>query len=139
MNIEPTLFFPETKPFVPVGITLTEAAVKHISHQLLMRRTDGYPGFKDENLAKGSLGIRFGVTGAGCGGYSYVVEFVDVDSDEDHVFEQDNIKIFVDKKSILLIDGMEVDHVTDGFNSGLEFSNPLAGVTCGCGESFTMV
>ena len=125
MNIEPTLFFPESKPFVPVGITLTEAARQHIVLSLDAREK--------------SIGIRFGVTGAGCGGYSYVVEFVDVDSDEDHVFEQDNIKIFVDKKSILLIDGMEVDHVTDGFNSGLEFTNPLAGVTCGCGESFTMV
>ncbi len=138
MNIEPIVSFPESKPFVPVGITLTEAAVEHISHQLLMRQTDGYPGFKDEKKSNKGLGIRFGITGAGCGGYSYVVEFVDVDNDEDHMFEQDNIKIFVDKKSILLIDGMEVDFVTDGFNSGLEFSNPLAGVTCGCGESFTM-
>ena len=128
MNIEPIVSFPESKPFVPVGITLTESAVTHIGRMLDERNGKDNKG----------LGIRFGITGAGCGGYSYVVEFVDVDNDEDHVFEQDNIKIFVDKKSILLIDGMKVDFVTNGFDSGLEFSNPLAGVTCGCGESFTM-
>jgi len=137
MNVEPQMFFSTSEPTQPKGIFLTESAVEHISHQLLMRSTDGYPGFKQEAQDKG-IGIRFGVTGAGCGGYSYMVEFVDTDKGEDHVFEQDGIKIFVDKKSILLIDGMEVDFQTDGFSSGLAFNNPLAGQTCGCGESFTV-
>lgn len=137
MNVEPQMFFSTPQALEPKGITLTEAAHEHISHQLLMRSTDGYPGFKQESLEKG-IGIRFGVTGAGCGGYSYTVEFVDVDRGEDHIFEQDGVKIFVDKKSILFIDGMEVDFQTNGFNSGLAFNNPLAGVACGCGESFTM-
>ena len=137
MNVEPQIFFQPPKSADPIGIKLTESAVEHISHQLLMRSTDGAPGFKMESPEKG-IGIRFGVTGAGCGGHSYVVEFVDVDKGEDLIFEQDGIKIFVDKKSIILIDGMEVDYVTDGFSSGLVFNNPLAGQTCGCGESFTV-
>lgn len=128
MNIEPVMIFESVKPRKPVGITLTESAVTHIRRQLDERNGEKNKG----------IGIRFGVTGAGCGGYSYTVEFVDVDKKEDHVFEQDDIKIFVDKKSILFIDGMEVDFVTNGFDSGLEFKNPLAGVTCGCGESFTV-
>ena len=129
MNIEPVMIVQSAKSHKPVGITLTDSAVTHIRRQL-----DDRSG-TDEN--KG-IGIRFGVAGAGCGGYSYTVEFVDVVDKEDHMFEQDNIKIFVDKKSILLIDGMEVNFTTNGFDSGLEFINPLAGVTCGCGESFTI-
>ena len=124
MNIEPTLFFEAPKSAEPVGITLTDTAVTHIRVQLDERSGD-------------TLGIRFGVTGAGCGGYTYTVEFVDKDSGEDHVFEQNNIKIFVDKKSILLIDGMQVNFATNGFNSGLEFTNPIA-TNCGCGESFSV-
>jgi len=131
MNIEPVMLFNVIKTAEPKGISLTDNAVSHIIQQLEDRSAYGLDETK-------GIGIRFGVTGAGCGGYSYVVEFVDVDSGEDHIFEQDNIKIFVDKKSIILIDGMEVDYITNGFNSGLEFNNPLAGQTCGCGESFTV-
>jgi len=131
MNIEPALHFSSSKPIKPIGITLTDNAAIHIRHQLDDRSGHGM----DES--KG-IGIRFGVIGAGCGGYSYTVEFVDVDGGEDYIFEQDHIKIFVDKKSIILIDGMTVDYETDGFSSGLAFQNPLAGQTCGCGESFTI-
>ena len=130
MNIEPQMFFGTTKPFEPTGITLTDSAVTHIGEQLDDRSGHG--------LDDKGIGIRFGVSGAGCGGYSYTVEFVDKDLGEDHIFEHEHIKIFVDKKSILLIDGMEVDYVSNGFQSGLEFNNPLAGQTCGCGESFTV-
>lgn len=128
MQVEPQMFFQTNAPIKPIGITLTESARQYVVLKLDDRRNDDHP----------SIGIRFGVTGAGCGGYSYVVEFVDVDGGEDHVFEQDHIKIFVDKKSILLIDGMEVDYINEGFTSGLEFNNPLAGQTCGCGESFSV-
>jgi iron-sulfur cluster assembly protein len=131
MDIEPALFFRPNKPVEPLGISLTEAALSHIRHQLDDRSGYGMDETK-------GIGIRFGVTGAGCGGFSYTVEFVDTDTGMDHIFEQDGVKIFVDKKSIIMIDGMEVDYVTDGFSSGLAFHNPLAGQTCGCGESFTI-
>lgn len=119
--INPFMFNSETEP---QGITLTKEAESHIRNQL--------------NIRNKGIGIRFGVTGAGCGGYSYIVEFVDTDGGEDYIFKQDDIKIFIDKKSIILIDGMQVDYITDGFSSGLAFNNPLAGQTCGCGESFTV-
>lgn len=131
MNIEPKLLFNAIKTIDPKGITLTDKAVSHINQQLDDRNGYGLDGTK-------GIGIRFGVTGAGCGGYSYVVEFVDVDSGEDHIFNEDGIKVFVDKKSIMLIDGMEVDYVSDGFSSGLTFNNPLASSACGCGESFSI-
>lgn len=131
MNVEPELLFNAIKTIDPKGITLTDKAVSHINQQLDDRNGYGLDGTK-------GIGIRFGVTGAGCGGYSYVVEFVDVDSGEDHIFNEDGIKVFVDKKSIMLIDGMEVDYVSDGFSSGLTFNNPLASSACGCGESFSI-
>ena len=121
-------FQSNNKPFEPVGISLTDAAIQYVDLKLDDRRDENHQG----------IGIRFGVTGAGCGGYSYTVEFVDKDTGEDHVFEQNHIKIFVDKKSILLLDGMVVNYINEGFTSGLEFNNPLAGQTCGCGESFSV-
>lgn len=124
MNIEPSISFGTPKAFTPNGITLTEPAAACIKEQISIRR-------------KG-IGIRFGVTGAGCGGYSYTIAFVDEDFDEDFIFKDHDIDIFVDKKSILLIDGMEVDFVNKGFKSGFEFKNPLAGQSCGCGESFSI-
>jgi len=104
-------------------ITLTEKAEEHILSQITQR-------------GKG-LGIRFGVTGAGCGGYSYVVEFADTKNPDDVEFIQNEVTIVVDPKSLLLLDGLEVDFVTNGFNSGMEFKNPQA-TSCGCGESFSI-
>ena len=123
MNIEPSISF-TTKTFIPKGITMTDSAVACVKEQIGLRH-------------KG-IGIRFGVTGAGCGGYSYTIAFVDEDGGEDFIFNQDEVDIFVDKKSIFLIDGMEVDFVNKGFKSGFEFNNPLAGQSCGCGESFSV-
>jgi iron-sulfur cluster assembly protein len=124
MNIEPVLVF-KSNAYAPKGITLTDSAAMYIDDQL----TD-----RSEFAEDKGIGIRFGVTGVGCGGYSYTVGFVDVDNGEDHIFEQDEIKIFVDQKSILMIDGMEVNYANEGFKSGLEFNNPLAVQTCGCGH-----
>ena len=119
-----------TKPYEPKGITLTDSAYTFIKVNLDSRS-------RWRNAAE-SLGVRFGVKGAGCGGYSYVVEYVLVDNGEDHIFDYKGIKIFVDKKSILMIDGMEVNYKDEIMKSGLEFRNPLAGIACGCGESFSM-
>jgi len=130
MNIEPVQFFNTKKTeYKPAGIKLTENAYVHINRSLEERNGHGLI----ENMG---IGIRFGVTGAGCGGYSYVIEFVDKDTGEDYIFDQDNVKIFIDKKSMILLDGLEVDFETNGFNSGLKFNNPHA-THCGCGESFT--
>lgn len=105
-------------------ITLTANAEAHIKSQL-------------ESRGQG-IGVRFGVKGAGCGGYSYTVEFVDSKEKHDNEYVQNDVHIFVDPKSLLLINGMEVDFETDGFNSGLAFKNPLSAIQCGCGESFSI-
>jgi iron-sulfur cluster assembly protein len=69
---------------------------------------------------------------------AYVLEFVDDLTPEDKVFENHGIKIIVDPKSLVYIDGTEMDFVKEGVNEGFEFRNPNARGECGCGESFSV-
>jgi iron-sulfur cluster assembly protein len=95
------------------GLTITEAAAQHVGSQLAAR-------------GKG-LGIRVGVKTSGCSGMAYVLEFVDY-----------GVKVFIDPKSLVYLDGTELDFVKDGLNEGLQFRNPNVAGECGCGESFTV-
>ena len=82
------------------------------------------------------MGVRLGVRTTGCSGLSYVLEFVDTADVGDKVFEFDNVKLIVDSKSLLYLDGTELDYVKEGLNEGFEFKNPNVKDECGCGESF---
>ena len=103
---------------------MTEAAARHVGGQLSSR-------------GKG-LGIRLGVTTTGCSGMAYVLEFVDELAPEDEVFEGHGVKVFIDPKSLVYLEGTELDFVREGLNEGLQFRNPNAAGECGCGESFTV-
>ncbi|MEF1341407.1 iron-sulfur cluster assembly accessory protein, partial [Vibrio rotiferianus] len=74
----------------------------------------------------------------GCSGMAYVLEFVDDLNEEDEVFELSDVKIIIDKKSLVYLDGTELDYVKEGLNEGFEFNNPNAKSECGCGESFNV-
>ena len=89
------------------------------------------------NRGKG-IGLRLGVKTTGCSGLAYVLEFVDELTDEDQVFEQQGVKIIVDAKSLIHLDGTELDFVKEGLNEGFQFNNPNAKGECGCGESFSV-
>ncbi len=84
------------------------------------------------------IGIRLSVQTTGCSGLGYNMEFVDEINEDDVVFEDNNVKIIVDPKSLIYLDGTEVDFVKEGLNEGFEFNNPNAKAECGCGESFTV-
>ena len=90
------------------------------------------------NLTKrgNGMGIRLGVRTTGCSGLAYVLEYIDTVTSEDIAFEQDGFVIVVDPKSIVYLEGLEVDYVRQGLNEGFEFINPLEKDRCGCGESF---
>ena len=105
-------------------ISITETAAKHVSDQLADR---GH-----------GIGIRVGVKTTGCSGMAYVLEFVDKLDVGDQVFEDQGVKIIVDPKSLVYIDGTEMDFVKQGVNEGFEFKNPNAKGECGCGESFSV-
>ena len=90
-----------------------------------------------KNRGKG-IGLRLGVKTTGCSGMAYTLEFLDQQNPEDVVFESNNIKIYVDPKSLVYIDGTELDFTREGINEGFKFNNPNVKDECGCGESFTV-
>ncbi|MEN8215477.1 MAG: iron-sulfur cluster assembly protein IscA [Pseudomonadota bacterium] len=107
-----------------MALTLTEKAAKHIQKSLT-------------NRGKG-IGLRLGVKTSGCSGMAYVMEFVDQIEKQDQVFESQSVKIVVDPKSLIYIDGTELDYVREGLNEGFQFNNPNIKDQCGCGESFNV-
>ncbi len=84
------------------------------------------------------IGIRLSVQTTGCSGLGYNMEFVDSTNDDDVVFEDKGVKVIIDAKSLVYLDGTQVDFVKEGLNEGFEFNNPNAKAECGCGESFTV-
>lgn len=107
-----------------MAVTLSERAAEHIGGYLA-------------NRGKG-LGVRVGVKTSGCSGLAYVFEFVDEPAADDTVFESFGVQVYVDPKSLVYLDGTEMDFVKEGLNEGFKFSNPNVKGECGCGESFTV-
>ncbi len=107
-------------------LTLTAAAVVYVRKKLAER-------------GKG-MGLRLGVKKAGCSGLEYVVDYVDVQAENDVVFAvEKDLAVFVDKECLLYLNGTEIDYVQKGIMGGeLKFNNPNAKVSCGCGESFNI-
>lgn len=107
-----------------MGISITQIAADHVASYL-------------QNRGKG-IGIRLAVKTTGCSGLMYVLEPVDDGQPEDHVFNCKGVDVYVDPKSLVYVDGTEMDYVKKGLNEGFEFSNPNVQGECGCGESFTV-
>lgn len=107
-------------------ITLTEIAAQKVQAHIAKR-------------GKG-LGIRIGVKTTGCSGLAYVLEYVDIApvTRDQFIYESMGVKIWVDGRSLVYINGIEVDYVKKGLNEGFEFNNPNEKARCGCGESFTI-
>jgi iron-sulfur cluster assembly protein len=87
--------------------------------------------------SKPELGLRVGVRPGGCSGLSYMLGF-DVPQEGDSVQEMDGLRIFVDPKSLLYLDGVQLDYVDGLQGKGFTFHNPNATRSCGCGESFSV-
>ncbi len=83
--------------------------------------------------------LRLGIKGGGCSGFSYVLQFEDdLPRDKDFVFEEHNIKIVVDKKSLVYLNGSTLDWEKTLLKQGFKFNNPNEKSSCGCGHSFTV-
>jgi iron-sulfur cluster assembly protein len=104
-------------------IQVTEKAISKIREQFAKHNVQG--------------GLRLGVLGGGCSGLSYLFKFDAKPRPTDKVYEFGDVKVFVDPKSMIYLDGMTLDWKDSLIQSGFEFDNPNATKSCGCGTSFT--
>lgn len=112
--------------FIPEkSLTLTEAAIRHMEKQVQEK--------------SGIVGIHIGVKPSGCSGYMYVMDLVDTAPADDIAIKvSDKLTVFIDKSSLPVLQGTELDYVKQGLNATLQFRNPNATSECGCGESFSV-
>ncbi|MFI5252550.1 MAG: HesB/IscA family protein [Bacteroidota bacterium] len=112
------------KPILNEEITLTEKAVQEIR------------SIKAKNNIPETHGLRLGIKGGGCSGYTYVLGFDAESKPNDKIFQVQDIHVFIDPKSLFFLSGTQLDF-SDGLNGkGFVFNNPNAQKTCGCGNSF---
>jgi iron-sulfur cluster assembly protein len=105
------------------GITITASAADEIRKQATKRGTP-------------QAALRIGIKGGGCTGFSYLFEWSDGEPRaKDRVFERDGVRVFIDPKSLVYLDGTELDFVRGMMGHGFKFNNPNAKGACGCGES----
>lgn len=104
-------------------ITVTSKAVQKIREAFAKHNVTG--------------GLRLGVLGGGCSGLSYQFKFDAKPRPTDNVFEFGDVKVFIDPKSMVFLEGMTLDWKDSLIHSGFEFQNPHARKSCGCGTSFS--
>ena len=104
-----------------MSISITKTAAKRIQHLI--------------NNKQNANAFSFTVKEAGCSGYSYVMDVIDVDDSVEGaiISEQHGVTVVSDKKSLELLNGTQIDYVTEGLNSTFKFINPNAEAECGCG------
>jgi len=107
-----------------MAVSLSPVAVKRVKELI-----------EGQNLHHAFL--RMGVKGGGCSGLSYNLEFDTELGKFDKQFDVDGVKVVVDAKSYLYLNGSTLDYVTQGLTGGFTFVNPKAKSSCGCGTSFT--
>lgn len=105
-------------------ITLSEAALKEVKRLINV-----------QGITEG--GLRVGVKGGGCSGLSYTVNFDEKIGPYDSVYDINGVKVIVDAKSAIYLQGTQLDFHKDLVGGGFKFVNPNANKTCGCGESFS--
>jgi iron-sulfur cluster assembly protein len=100
-----------------MAITLTDTAAQRVQNFMA-------------NRGKG-VGLRLGVKTTGCSGLAYVLEFADEVGEDDEVFVHKGVTVIVDKKSLVYLDGTELDYTKEGLNEGFKFQNPNVKGECG--------
>lgn len=105
-------------------LTLTDSAVKQLTRIM------------GEQKVPEDHGLRVGVKGGGCSGFSYILGF-DQKKDNDDVYEINGMKVFMEKAHAIYLLGIEIDWLDGLNNRGFTFNNPNAKESCGCGTSFS--
>ena len=89
---------------------------------------------KDNHL---EYGLRLAVKGGGCSGFTYRLAFEEKGNEDDMVLQSNDVRLYVDPKSVLYLTGASIDYVDGLMGAGFKISNPNAVSSCGCGESFS--
>lgn len=115
--------------------TLTQSATEERIN-ISARAAEEIRSLKTKNGIPEAHGLRLGIKGGGCSGFTYVLAFDEISREGDLVFEKQGVILFVDPRSMMHLSGTELDF-SDGLNGrGFVFNNPNAARTCGCGSSF---
>ena len=110
----------------PQVVNVTEKAIKRI--RVAMAK---------EGISPIEGGLRLGVLGGGCSGLSYSIKFDTQPRERDRVYTFDDVRVFVDPKSFLYLNGMTLDYEETLMRQGFNFINPNSSRSCGCGSSFS--
>jgi iron-sulfur cluster assembly accessory protein len=119
-EVKPTESAPKHPP-----VTLTSNAVAKVKE--IMAQQNPAP-----------TGLRIGVVGGGCSGFSYSMAFENASGLMDKVFDMEGLKVYVDATSVMYLNGCIVDYVETLEGAGFKFENPNVKSTCGCGSSFSV-
>jgi iron-sulfur cluster insertion protein len=107
-----------------IQVTLSDSAARRIAFLLAREPTD----------AK----LRVAVNGGGCSGFQYVFDFDSRQGDDDVLIEKDGARVLIDSASLELLQGSEIDYVTEMVGASFQIKNPNATASCGCGNSFSV-
>jgi iron-sulfur cluster assembly protein len=107
-----------------MAVSMTPVAVNRVKELMTTQKLD-------------NAFLRMGVRGGGCSGMTYDLQFDSELRKHDKQFDVDGVKVVVDVKSYLYLNGTTLDYVTQGLTGGFTFVNPNAKSSCGCGTSFT--
>ena len=102
--------------------TLTPGAIAKVKSILADQKEEG--------------GLRIAVVGGGCSGFQYQMTLDKEPNSDDKIMDMDGLKVFVDTRSLLYLNGTQVDYVDTPDGSGFKFDNPNAKASCACGETF---
>lgn len=116
---------PTTPEVKKAPLNMTPAAIAKVKE--IMTQQDPVPA-----------GLRVGVVGGGCSGFSYSMQFENGAGAMDKVFDYDGLKVYVDATSLMYLDGASVDYIETLEGAGFKFENPNVKSTCGCGSSFSV-
>ena len=117
---------PSAPPQEDVPVTLTPKAVQMVKIT------------RDQEGIDPSHGLRVAVRGGGCSGFEYALDFENEARESDWVYEQGDLKVFIDAVSARYLQGTSIDYVLGNTGAGFKFNNPNAVGTCGCGSSFAV-